>query len=200
MSDAHKAAASSTPQPMDPSAYGTQELDTFQKGKSRGKGKGEGKGKPKDNYPTTPCPICGKAGHYPLWLGGTRTSLRTRTKAKKARTVWPTLAINLRIEGRWHELRAAHTSSHGHAWFHLRLVDSQRFVHREKNMQAYVHGRQFRNQIECAVNYDLFEQLKVHMWAKSEGVLGPDHGQGDVREVVCFEPCLPMVSADEWTC
>ena len=33
------------------------------------------------------------------------------------------------------------------------------------------------------------------MWAKSEGVLGPDPGQGDVREVVClnrvFRWCLP---------
>ena len=60
-----QAAASSTPQPMDLSAYGTQNLDAFRKGKSRGKGKGKGKdkGKPKDNVPTTPCSICGKAGH-----------------------------------------------------------------------------------------------------------------------------------------
>ena len=60
-----QAAASSTPQPMDLSAYGAQELDSFQKGKSRGKGKAKGKdkGKPKDNVPT-PCPICGKAGHW----------------------------------------------------------------------------------------------------------------------------------------
>ena len=61
-----QAAASSTPQPMDLSAYGTQELGSFQKGKSRGKGKGKGKskGKPKDNLLTTPCPICGKAGRW----------------------------------------------------------------------------------------------------------------------------------------
>ena len=54
MSDA--CAASSTPQPMDLSAYGTQELDSFQKGKSRGKGKAKGKdkGKPKDNVPAVP--------------------------------------------------------------------------------------------------------------------------------------------------
>ena len=37
-----QAADSSTPQPMDLSAYGTQELDSFQKGKSRGKGKSKG--------------------------------------------------------------------------------------------------------------------------------------------------------------
>ena len=51
---------------MDLSAYGSQELDSFQKGKSRSKGKGKGKdkGKPKDNVPTTPCPIFGKAGHW----------------------------------------------------------------------------------------------------------------------------------------
>ena len=76
-----QAAPSSTPQPMDLSAYGTQELDSFQKGKSRGgkgKGKGKDKGKPKDNVPTTPCPICGEAGHWKKrllvqhswWLGG----------------------------------------------------------------------------------------------------------------------------------
>ena len=61
-----QAAASSTPQLMDPLACGTQELGSFQKGKSRGKGKGKGKnkGKPNDNVPTTPCPICGKAGHW----------------------------------------------------------------------------------------------------------------------------------------
>ena len=57
-------AASSTPQPMDLSACVTQELDSFQKGKSRGKGKGKDKGKPKDDLPKTPCPICGKAGHW----------------------------------------------------------------------------------------------------------------------------------------
>ena len=52
-----QAAASSTPQPMDLSASG---------GKSRGKGKGKGKdrSKLKDSVPTTPCPICGKAGHW----------------------------------------------------------------------------------------------------------------------------------------
>ena len=59
-----QAAASSTPQSVDLSAYGTQEIDFFQKGKSRGKGKGKDKGKPKDNVPTTPCSICGKAGHW----------------------------------------------------------------------------------------------------------------------------------------
>ena len=59
-----QAAANSTPQPMDLSAYGTQELDSFQKGKSRGKGKGKDNGKPKDDLPKTPCPICGKAGHW----------------------------------------------------------------------------------------------------------------------------------------
>ena len=73
-----QAAASSAPQPMDLSAYGTQNLDAFQKGKSRGKGKGKDKGNPKDNVPTTPCSICGKAGHlkkkllvqHPRWLEG----------------------------------------------------------------------------------------------------------------------------------
>ena len=54
-------AASSTPQQVDLSACGTQELDSFQKGKSRGKRKD--KYKPKDNLPTTPCPICGKVGN-----------------------------------------------------------------------------------------------------------------------------------------
>ena len=49
-----QAPASST-QPMDLSAYGTQELDSFQKGESstKGKGKEKDKGKPKDNVPTT---------------------------------------------------------------------------------------------------------------------------------------------------
>ena len=48
---------------------------------------------------------------------------------------------------------------------------------------------------------DFFEQLKVHMWAKSEGVLGPDPGQEDVREVVCFNRvfrwCLPTSGGAE---
>ena len=47
---------------MDLSAYGTQELDSFQEGKSRGKGRRKDKGM--DNLPTTPYPICGKAGHW----------------------------------------------------------------------------------------------------------------------------------------
>ena len=84
-------AASSTPQPMDLSAYGTQNLDAFQKGKSRCKGKGKYEGKPKDNVPTTPCSICGKAGHFkkdccPRWLGRGEQAQRTRTRAKTART------------------------------------------------------------------------------------------------------------------
>ena len=41
-----QAAASSTPQPMVLSAYGTQNLDAFQKGKEKDRGK------PKDNVPT----------------------------------------------------------------------------------------------------------------------------------------------------
>ena len=45
------------------------------------------------------------------------------------------------------------------------------FVHREKNMQAYVYGDNFV--IEGVRElHDFFEQLKVHVWAKSEGVLG----------------------------
>ena len=76
------------------------------------------------------------------------------------------------------------------------------FVHQcNKNMQAYVCGDNFVIK-ECAVNcMTSFEQLKVHMWAKSEGVLGPDPGQGDVREVVClnrvFRRCLPMSGRPE---
>ena len=69
------------------------------------------------------------------------------------------------------------------------------FVHREKNMQAYVYGDNFVIKGVRRELFDFFEQLKVHMWAKSEGVLGPDPGQGDVREVVClnrvFRWCLP---------
>ena len=44
MSLTAQTAARSTPQPTDLSAYGTHELDSFQKGKSRGKGKGQRKG------------------------------------------------------------------------------------------------------------------------------------------------------------
>ena len=55
------------------------------------------------------------------------------------------------------------------------------FVHHEKNMQAYVYGDDFVIKEVCRELYDFFEHLKVHMWVKSEGVLGPDPGQGDVR-------------------
>ena len=34
---------------------------------------------------------------------------------QRARRVWPTLAINLRTEGRRHEIRNAHASGHGQA-------------------------------------------------------------------------------------
>ena len=46
-----QAAASSTPQSMDLSAYGTQEIDSSQKGKSHGKGNGKGKDKGDDAMP-----------------------------------------------------------------------------------------------------------------------------------------------------
>ena len=69
------------------------------------------------------------------------------------------------------------------------------FVHREKNMQTYVYGDNFVIKVVRRELNDFLEQLKVHMWTKSEGVLGPDPGQGDVREVVClsrvFRWCLP---------
>ena len=69
------------------------------------------------------------------------------------------------------------------------------FVHRENNMQAYVYDDNFVIKGVRRELYDFFEQLKVHRWAKSEGVLGPGPGQGDVREVVClnrvFRWCLP---------
>ena len=60
------------------------------------------------------------------------------------------------------------------------------FVHREKNMPAYVYGDNFVIKGVCRELYDIFEELKVHIWAKSEGVLGPEPGQGDMREVVCL--------------
>ena len=95
MSDVHKqAAASSTPQPMDLSAYGAQELDSFQKA-SR-----EAKAKPRERTranPRTMFPrrrarsvarlVTGKktAGTTSLVIGRT-TSPRTRARAKTART------------------------------------------------------------------------------------------------------------------
>ena len=48
------------------------------------------------------------------------------------------------------------------------------FVHREKNMQAFVYGDNFVIKGVSRGLWDFFEQLKGHMWAKSEGVLGPD--------------------------
>ena len=95
-------------------------------------------------------------------------------KIRVAKGVCGLLAINLRIEGRRHELRAAHA---------------------EKNMQAYVYVDNFVIKGVRRELYDFFEHLKVHMWAKSEGVLRPDLGQVDVREVLClnrlFRWCLP---------
>lgn len=34
---------------------------------------------------------------------------------------------------------------------------------------------------------ELFEQLKHRMWAKNQGVLGPETAAGDTREVVCLK-------------
>ena len=59
-----QASASSTPQPMDLTAYGTQGLDAFQKGNPKSRGKGKDKRKPRDDIPKTACPICGKTGHW----------------------------------------------------------------------------------------------------------------------------------------
>ena len=77
------------------------------------------------------------------------------------------------------------------------------FAHRERNMQAYVYGDNFGIKGVRRELYDFFEQLKVHMWAKSEGVLRPDPGQGDAREVVCltrvFRWCLPTSGRAEAT-
>ena len=51
--------------------------------------------------------------------------------------------------------------------------------------------------------YDFFGQLKVHMWVKREGVLGPHPGHGDVCEVVClnrvFRWCPPTNGRAEAT-
>ena len=62
-------------------------------------------------------------------------------------------------------------------------------------MQAYVYGDNFVIKGVRRELYDFFEHLKVHMCAKSEEVLGPDPGEGGVREVVClnrvFRWCLP---------
>ena len=46
------------------------------------------------------------------------------------------------------------------------------FVYREQNMQAYVYGDNFVIKGVRRELYDFFEHLKVHMWAKSEGVSG----------------------------
>ena len=66
--------------------------------------------------------------------GGGRT--RTRTRTDRISSAWrggrPTLAINLRMERRRHELRST-------CGFWTPCV----FVHREKNMHAYVYGDNF---------------------------------------------------------
>ena len=76
-------------------------------------------------------------------------------------------------------------------------------MHREKNMQAHVYGDNFVIKGLRRELHDFFEKLKVHMWPKSAGVLGPDPGQGDVREVVCFNRvfrrCLPTSGRAEAT-
>ena len=45
------------------------------------------------------------------------------------------------------------------------------FVHRRKNMQASVYGENFVIKGVRRELYDFFEQLKVHMGARSKGVL-----------------------------
>ena len=56
------------------------------------------------------------------------------------------------------------------------------FVHREKNVQAYVYRDNFVIKGVRRELYDFFEQLKVHMCAKSEGLLGPD-----LRKEMCVK-------------
>ena len=69
------------------------------------------------------------------------------------------------------------------------------YIHHEQNMQAYGYGDNFVIKGARRDPHDFCEQLKGHMWARNEGVLGPDPGQGDKREVVClnrvFRWCLP---------
>ena len=61
-------------------------------------------------------------------------------------------------------------------------------------MQAYVYGDNFVIRGVRRDLKDFFGQLQGSKWAKNDGDLGPDPGQGDVREVVClnraFRWCL----------
>ena len=69
----------------------------------------------------------------------------------------------------------------------------------ERNMQAYIYGDNFVIKGSWKNLYQFFEDLKVHMWAKNEGVLGPDVSQGDVREVVCLNRVFRWTRAqDAW--
>ena len=94
--------------------------------------------------------------------------------------VWLALAISPRIDGRGHELRTAYAPGHGQDWLRLWPVN---FVIKGVRRDLY----------------DFYEQLKGYMWAKNEGVLAPDPGQGDAGGGVP-EPRVPAVLADGGPC
>ena len=77
-----QAAASSAPQPMDLSARRTQGLDAFQKGNPKSRGKGKDKSKPDDDISKTPCPICGKTGHWKSDCWYKEVKLKPKGKGK----------------------------------------------------------------------------------------------------------------------
>ena len=70
------------------------------------------------------------------------------------------------------------------------------FTSKERKLFAYVYGDNFVLKGPRPALYKFFEDLKVHMWAKNEGVLGPSPSQGDVQSVVCLNRTFRWLPRD----
>ena len=69
------------------------------------------------------------------------------------------------------------------------------FFHEQRRIQAYVYGdnlvaRGSRSEVQW-----FHETLSVHMWAKVEGIIGPNPSRGDSLEVVCLNRVFRYVRA-----
>ncbi|CAK0798994.1 unnamed protein product, partial [Prorocentrum cordatum] len=69
------------------------------------------------------------------------------------------------------------------------------FFHEQRQIQAYVYGDNFGARGSRAEVRRFHESLSAHMWAKVEGILGPDPSRGDSLEVVCLNRVFQYVRA-----
>ena len=173
-----RTSCSSTPQAMDLSAHGTQELDSFPERQIAAKAKAKDKGKPKDTAPTTPCPIRGKtAGTTSLMVGRTssaRTGARAKTPAniqhqgnkdKKSAKCW-----NCNGTGRLFQ-RFSEEDTELDGCGESRTTVFIQWCNRRDNVEWFL--------LECLRGRDRAEQLRI-----KEGVLVTGIDSGAARSLV----------------